>query len=157
MLRAKCWVALLFGLVLRTTALGQVSWSLDTTQIQWGEPAVLTAEWLLSVKDLTSGVAAPEQWPAWKDTIVDGLEVLESSAVDTLAAPTDTKTDVLLRKTWELTSWDSGFIVIPPAQFGKQETTPLLLQVLTPDVAADAQPRPPVDIVEVNWLSLIHI
>lgn len=151
MFQVKRWAILACWAALSGAAIGQVSWSLDTTQIQWGEPVVLTAEWLLSVEDLTRGVAAPDQWPAWKDTTEGGLEILSSSAVDTLAAPVDTKADVLLRKTWELTSWDSGFVVVPPAQFGNEETPPLLLRVLTPDVAADAQPRPPEDIVEVKW------
>ena len=149
MFQVKRWAILACWAALSSAVIGQVSWSLDTTQIQWGEPVFLTAEWLLSVEDLTRGVAAPDQWPAWKDTTDGGLEILSSSAVDTLAAPVDTEADVLLRKTWELTSWDSGFVVVPPTQFGNEETTPLLLRVLTPDVAADAQPRPPEDIVEV--------
>ena len=57
----------------------------------------------------------------------------------------------MLRKTWTLTSWDSGFVVMPPASFGPYETSPLLIRVLTPVLAEDAQPMPPADIVAVEW------
>ena len=141
------WVAL----GLSVSSHSQVSWSVDTTQIQWGEPVQLTAEWLLTMTDLQSGVADADAWPAWTDTTNAGLEILTTSQVDTLAAPLDSEADVLLTKTWTLTSWDSGFVVLTPERFGPHETSPLLLRVLTPDVAEDAQPMPPADIVAVEW------
>ena len=40
---------------------------------------------------------------------------------------------------------------MPPASFGPHETSPLLIRVLTPVLAEDAQPMPPADIVAVEW------
>lgn len=133
------------------TTWSQVEWSLDTSRIQWGERLTLTADWLLTAEELGSGVADSSAWPAWTDTTAGGLEVLASSPLDTLPAPAGAQSDVLLRKKWVLTSWDSGFVVIPPAQFGPYETTPLLIEVLTPLLAEDAQPANPASIVDVTW------
>lgn len=132
-------------------AWAQVEWSVDTTQIQWGETLTLTADWLLSMEDLQNGVADSTAWPAWTDTTSSGFEIVSSSPVDTLAAPIESGMDVLLRKSWMLTSWDSGFIVMTPESFGPHETSPLLIRILTPVLEEDAQPMPPQDIVEVNW------
>ena len=78
------WVVALVWAMSTLSALGQVQWSVDTTQIQWGEPLQLTAEWLLSMDELQSGVADASAWPAWTDTTSAGLEVLSSSPIDTL-------------------------------------------------------------------------
>lgn len=145
------WVVALVWAMSTFSALGQVQWAVDTTQIQWGEPLQLTAEWLLSMDELQSGVADSNAWPAWTDTTTAGLEVLSSSPIDTLAAPLASGQDILLRKTWTLTSWDSGFVVMPPELFGPHTTSPLLIRVLTPVLAEDAQPMPPADIVAVEW------
>ena len=114
------WVAL----GLSVSSHSQVSWSVDTTQIQWGEPVQLTAEWLLTMTDLQSGVADADAWPAWTDTTNAGLEILATSQVDTLAAPLGSEADVLLTKTWTLTSWDSGFVVLTPERFGLTKPAP---------------------------------
>jgi hypothetical protein len=137
------------GLALASAA--QVEWSLDTNRIQWGEPMELTASWLLSLEDWSAGEADSASWPAWTDTTNGGFEVLASLPFDTLKAPQGSSGDILLKKTWRLTSWDSGFVVLPPTQFGPHRTPPLLVQVLTPDLGADAQPRPAADIVKVRW------
>lgn len=144
------------GLILGTMACGmptqaQVTWSVDTTRIQWGEPLTLTAEWVLTVQDFGAGVADSAAWPAWTDTVAGGFEVLSSSPVDTLAAPSGADGDVVLRKQWQLTSWDSGFVVLPPTRFGPHETSPLLVQVMTPVLEEDATPAPPAPIVDVTW------
>ena len=144
-------LALLAGWVLHLSLSAQVSWSLDTTQIQWGEPLTLTAEWALTLESLNEGMANEEAWPNWTDTTTSGLEILSSTSVDTLAAGLETGADVILRKSWMLTSWDSGFVVLPPERFGPHETEPLLVRVVTPLLEENAQPRPPADIAAVQW------
>ena len=144
-------MAMLAGWALHVALVAQVSWSVDTTQIQWGEPLTLTAEWALTLEALQEGVANEKAWPNWTDTTSSGFEVLSSTPVDTLAAGIETGADVLLRKSWMLTSWDSGFVVMPPERFGPHETQPLLIRVVTPLLEENAQPKPPADIVAAQW------
>ena len=144
-------MAMLVGWALHLAVIAQVSWSVDTTQIQWGEPLTLTAEWSLTLEALQEGVANEEAWPNWTDTTSSGFEVLSSTPLDTLAAGLETGADVLLRKSWTLTSWDSGFVVMPPERFGPHETEPLLIRVVTPSLEENAQPKPPADIVAEQW------
>lgn len=144
-------MATLAGWALHVALVAQVSWSVDTTQIQWGEPLTLTAEWALTLEALQEGVANEEAWPNWTDTTSSGFEILSSTPVDTLAAGIETGADVLLRKSWMLTSWDSGFVVMPPERFGPHETEPLLIRVVTPLLEENAQPKPPADIVAAQW------
>lgn len=139
------------GWTLHVSVAAQVKWSADTTQIQWGEPLTLTAEWMLSLESLQEGMADESAWPNWTDTTTSGFEVLSSTPIDTVAAELETGADVVLRKSWMLTSWDSGFVVLPPERFGPHETEPLLVRVVTPQLAADAQPQPAADIVGVHW------
>ena len=142
---------MLAGWTLHLAAAAQVSWSVDTTQIQWGEPLTLTVDWALTLEALQEGVARDEAWPNWTDTTSSGFEVLSSTPVDTLAAGLETGADVILRKSWMLTSWDSGFVVMPPERFGPHETDPLLVRVVTPLLEENAQPKPPADIAAVQW------
>ena len=144
-------LTLLLGWILHLGVAAQVSWSVDTTQIQWGEPLTLTADWMLSLESMQEGLANEEAWPNWTDTTSSGFEVLSSTPVDTLAAGLETGADVILRKSWVLTSWDSGFVVMAPERFGPHETTPLLVRVVTPLLEDNAQPKPPSDIAAVQW------
>ena len=144
-------MAMLAGWALPLAMTAQVLWSVDTTQIQWGEPLTLTAEWTLTLEAFQTGVANEEAWPNWTDTTSAGFEILSSTPVDTLAAGIETGADVLLRKSWTLTSWDSGFVVMPPERFGPHETEPLLIRVVTPSLEENAQPKPPADIAAVQW------
>lgn len=150
-LQLRSAMATLAGWALPLAMTAQVSWSVDTTQIQWGEPLTLTAEWTLTLEAFQTGVANEEAWPNWTDTTSAGFEILSSTPVDTLAAGIETGADVLLRKSWTLTSWDSGFVVMPPERFGPHETEPLLIRVVTPSLEENAQPKPPADITAVQW------
>jgi len=144
-------LAMLAGWAVHVALVAQVSWSVDTTQIQWGEPITLTAEWALTLEALQEGVANEEAWPNWTDTTSSGFEVLSSTPMDTLAARLETGADVVLRKSWMLTSWDSGFVVMAPERFGPHETEPFLIRVITPLLEESAQPKPPADIFAEQW------
>ena len=130
---------------------GQVSLQPDTTTLQWGERVQLTANWLLTLEELNAGVADSAAWPAWSDTTAGGLEVLAESDLDTLPSPVGAAGDVVLQKSWLVTSWDSGFVVVPPVAFGPHTTQPFMLEVVTPNLEPDAQPQPAQGIVVFEW------
>lgn len=134
-----------------SSMLGQLELRVDTAKIQWGEPIQLTAEWLLQANELSAGLGAPSQWPNWADSIPNGFEVLDASPLDTIPAPLDASGDVMLRKTWTITSWDSGFVVLAPGQFSSLRSNPILIEVRTPILEDDAQVRPPTNLIEVHW------
>ena len=130
---------------------GQVSLQPDTTTLQWGERVQLTANWLLTLEELNAGVADSAAWPAWTDTTAGGLEVLAESDLDTLPSPVGAAGDVVLQKSWLVTSWDSGFVVVPPVAFGPHTTQPFMLEVVTPNLEPEAQPQPAQGIVVFEW------
>ena len=130
---------------------GQVSLQPDTTTLQWGERVQLTANWLLTLEELNAGVADSAAWPAWTDTAAGGLEVLAESDLDTLPSPVGAAGDVVLQKSWLVTSWDSGFVVVPPVAFGPHTTQPFMLEVVTPNLEPEAQPQPAQGIVVFEW------
>ena len=117
---AAVWVCGM--LVLPFQGWSQVSLQPDTTALQWGERVQLTANWLLTLEELNAGVADSAAWPAWTDTTAGGLEVLAESSLDTLPSPVGASGDVVLQKAWLVTSWDSGFVVVPPVAFGPHMT-----------------------------------
>ena len=148
-IRSAIWV---FGmLALPFQGWSQVSLRPDTTALRWGERVQLTANWLLTLEELNAGVADSAAWPAWTDTTAGGLEVLAESSLDTLASPAGASGDVVLQKAWLVTSWDSGFVVVPPVAFGPHMTQPFMLEVVTPDLEQEAQPRPAQGIVVFEW------
>ena len=144
-------VGLMAMLALPCLGWGQVSLQPDTTTLQWGERVQLTANWLLTLEELNAGVADSASWPAWSDTTAGGLEVLAESDLDTMPSPAGASGDVVLQKSWLVTSWDSGFVVVPPVAFGPHTTQPFLLEVVTPNLEPEAQPQPAQGIVVFQW------
>ena len=150
-------VGLMAMLALPCLGWGQVSLQADTTTLQWGERVQLTANWLLTLEELNAGVADSAAWPAWSDTTAGGLEVLAESDLDTLPSPVGAAGDVVLQKSWLVTSWDSGFVVVPPVAFGPHTTQPFMLEVVTPNLEPEAQPQPAQGIVVFEWTLWEHI
>ena len=111
----------------------------------------------LTLEELNAGVADSAAWPAWTDTTAGGLEVLAESSLDTLPSPVGAAGDVVLQKSWLVTSWDSGFVVVPPVAFGPHTTQPFMLEVVTPNLEPDAQPQPAQGIVVFEWTLWEHI
>lgn len=148
-IRSAVWVCGMLALPFQVW--NQVSLQPDTTAMQWGERVQLTASWLLTLEELNTGVADSAAWPAWTDTTAGGLEVLAESDLDTLPSPVGTSGDVVLQKAWLVTSWDSGFVIVPPVAFGPHMTQPFMLEVVTPDLEKEAQPRPAQGIVVFEW------
>ena len=148
-IRSAIWVCGMLALPFQGWS--QVSLRPDTTALRWGERVQLTANWLLTLEELNAGVADSAAWPAWTDTTAGGLEVLAESSLDTLPSPVGASGDVVLQKAWLVTSWDSGFVVVPPVAFGPHMTQPFMLEVVTPDLEQEAQPRPAQGIVVFEW------
>ena len=89
---------------------------LDTSNILIGEQAHLTIDVRFPaelIKDKKHFV----QWPPLNDTLSDNIEIIDKTTIDTILS-TDQKT-LLLSQTLLITSFDSGFFVIPPLRFLK--------------------------------------
>ena len=122
--------------LLLNTALAQVytaAAKLDTNRILMGEQADLQLKVFMPAELLKE----PDkfiQWPALTDSISKEIEIVEASAIDT-SFSTDKKT-AFLTQNLTLTSFDTGFFVIPPFRFLKGgdssrffETQAMLLEV----------------------------
>lgn len=112
---------------------------IDTTKILIGEHLRLKID-VRYPAELKNNPEHTIIWPAYTDTITEKIEIVEQSNIDTLLS-SDQKT-ILLSKTYVITSFDSGFVVIPPFIFYNSldttrpfETQPLLIEVQT--VAVD--------------------
>lgn len=146
-MRGSKWLLSIACLV-ALPAKGQFTLEADTNRIQWGERVTLTATWMTSLAALK---ATPETtWSAWQDSLETSLDVLKTHPLDTAAAPPSSGMEVMVSQSWEATSFDSGFVAIAPLALGAMASNALTIQVLTPDLDAEAQPRPPADIVGVH-------
>lgn len=103
-------------------------------------------------------------WPQFKDTLTKSIEILAKSGIDTIAIEGTNKKN--LRQVLNITSFDTGFIVIPPLNFeisrqgsspGMVATEPLLLQVDKPkiDPAADIKDIKPIYKAPITFKELI--
>jgi len=112
------WSALLFGQQL----------SLDTNTIRIGEQISLniTAEFELEENAI---------WPAFNDTIITGIEIIERGNVDSVK----TESKLILFQNFTITAWDSGAYYIPPIVFNEDKKTEgFLLNVQTIDFGEEA-------------------
>lgn len=112
---------------------------IDTSKILIGEQIKLKID-VRYPAELKNNPAHNILWPNLNDTITKQIEIVEQSDIDT-SLSTDQKT-ILLSKTYVITSFDTGFVVIPPISFFNSldttrpfETQPLLIEVQT--VAVD--------------------
>ncbi len=73
-------------------------------------------------------------WHAFADTITRQIEIVQAFAIDTVR----TESRYELSQTLVITSFDTGYVVLPPIAFGtgenRIETNPLLLHVVAPQV-----------------------
>lgn len=127
----KTYFVIAFVLVVSAGWCQQVSITsaLDTNRILIGEQTVLHLK--ASNLPTLSGLV----WPAWPDTL-SGVEVLSSSR-DTL----ENKGFFNIEEHFVLTSFDSGFVVIPPFAINLDEdqfeTEPQILNVGTVEISSD--------------------
>ncbi|MDQ3190106.1 MAG: hypothetical protein M3Q58_00775 [Bacteroidota bacterium] len=107
---------------------------LDTNSIPLGGQTVLQLK-VFVPSDLLNDQGKFIQWPLLKDSISSNIEIVESSGIDTSFSK-DNKTAFLIQNL-NITSFDTGFFVIPPLRFLKSgdsarffETQPILLKVI---------------------------
>lgn len=98
---------LIFHLVSSTTAIAQTI-KADSTRFPIGGKINLTIEVPFNKGDIVN-------WPVFKDTITSSLEILSQSKIDTIV--NDETGDQLLRQIVSITSFDTGFMVMPPFSF----------------------------------------
>lgn len=104
---------LIFIFLLSSNALFSQTISVDTNSILIGQQINLTIR--NEISDVTI-------WPIYNDTIVNGIEIINSSNIDT--------SEEFLSQTFTITAWDSGSYYIPPIQFSENsKTTGILLNV----------------------------
>lgn len=137
------WKLIILLLALSWNGFAQkVSVSSDTNAILIGEQVKLDLKYHLPANKL--GL-----FPVFKDTITSFLEIVSKSTIDTTIAESG---DQLLQQQLVITSFDTGYHIIPPLPFGlmeKGDTTfqilqsePLLLNVFTVEVDTTKDIKP---------------
>ncbi|HMM11762.1 MAG TPA: hypothetical protein PKE03_06685 [Bacteroidales bacterium] len=104
------------------------------------------------------------QWPVFGDTLNKQIEILSKSEPETL--PIDNNRNVLMRQNLTITSFDTGYISIPPIDFQFTpsgdtlrfiaSTNPLMLRVFLPDVDT-AAPIKPIKGIENQRITLAEV
>jgi len=127
-----------------------VSATIDSQQILIGDQVNL---------DLTVEIAdnSTVAWPVFKDTITGQLEVVEVSIPDTIKKETG---ETVIHQRLVITTFDTGYIVVPPIQFVFNQdsaqllaTEPMLIAVSDVAVDMEAEIKPIKDPYDVpfNW------
>ena len=80
---------------------------------------------------ITNKVTSTKIWPTYNEFLVEGIEIIKASKIDT--------TDAVITQEFVITAWDSGSYFIPPIAFSENsKTQALLLNVQTIILAEDA-------------------
>lgn len=109
--------------------------SIDTSKIKIGEPVKLKID-VRYPAELNKNRTHQITWPGYTDTITKSVEIIEQGKIDTSLS--SDKNTVLLSRIYTITSFDTGFIVVPPLRFFPAdnpdrffETQAMLLEVLS--------------------------
>ena len=95
--------------------------TLDTNAILIGEQIKFKIE--------CKNINKPINWPIFQDTIINGIEIISKSEIDTISEydkNTDNQTFSLSQE-YIITAWDSGSYYIPPFKLKNDITTEALL------------------------------
>ena len=68
---------------------------------------------------ITNGVNTTKVWPTYDEFLVEGVEIIKASEIDTA--------DGVIRQQFIITAWDSGSYYIPPIAFSENSKTEGLL------------------------------
>lgn len=156
-LKQLTFLLLLFVLGQGSTFAQEVNASLQNESIRIGEQTTIKLE--VSFPIGTSTVMLPNL----KDTLTKEITVVEVSEVDTIFDESDVQTKIYSQSI-TITSWDSGYHVIPPFVFlvgtDSLKTKPLLLEVNTISISPDQDIKDIKSIIEVpfslwDWI-LVH-
>ena len=81
---------------------------------------------------ITNKVTSTKIWPTYNEFLVEGIEIIKASKIDT--------TDAVITQEFVITAWDSGSYFIPPIAFSENsKTQDLLLNVKSIILAEDAE------------------
>jgi len=118
-------VFILFNLITSIFCFGQTAIvSLDTNTILIGEQITFKIECL----DIDKAI----NWPLFNDTIVNGIEIINKSEIDTVSNSIDDKKTYSFSQEYLITSWDSGVYYIAPIKLNSNLSTEgLLLNVMS--------------------------
>jgi hypothetical protein len=100
-------IILFILLVSNTTAIAQTI-TADSTRFPIGGKIILTIEVPVSEGDIVN-------WPVLNDTLTKSIEILSKSKIDTITNEETGQT--ILRQIVSITSFDTGFMVLPPLSF----------------------------------------
>lgn len=98
--------------------------TLDTNAILIGEQIIFKIECV----DIDKAI----NWPLFNDTIVDGVEIISKSEIDTILNSNTDKKTYSFSQEYLITSWDSGAYYIAPIKLNSSLSTEgLLLNVMS--------------------------
>ena len=98
--------------------------TLDTNAILIGEQIIFKIECV----DIDKAI----NWPLFNDTIVDGVEIISKSEIDTISNSNTDKKTYSFSQEYLITSWDSGAYYIAPIKLNSSLSTEgLLLNVMS--------------------------
>jgi hypothetical protein len=119
----------------------------DTGRISWGERATITLRLGLELGENSTG------WPIWEDTIPGGLEILSTSKIDTILPQKDDpdQWDMIVEQSWEVTAWDSGYVVIPEIEVMGEKSAPVMIQVVPTRTGEAPEMMPAAEIINIEW------
>ena len=118
-------VIILFNLTASVFCFGQTAIvSIDTNTILIGEQITFKIECL----DIDKAI----NWPLFNDTIINGIEIISKSEIDTILNITNDKKTYSFSQEYLITSWDSGAYYIAPIKLNSNLSTEgLLLNVMS--------------------------
>lgn len=119
----------------------------DTGRIAWGERATFTLRLGLEIGEKHT------EWPAWEDTIPGGLEILSTNKIDTILPQKDDPGwwDMIVEQSWVVTSWDSGYVVVPEIEVMGEKSNPVMIQVMPTRTGEAPELMPHAEIITVEW------
>ena len=121
----KKLIFILFTLNISLFCFGQKAIiTLDTNIILIGEQTIFKIECL----DINKTI----NWPLFNDTIVEGIEIISKSEIDTISNSNADKKTYSFSQEYLITSWDSGAYYIAPIKLNPNLSTEgLLLNVMS--------------------------
>lgn len=128
-------IAILLCFTLATFA-GSLTFKTDSSTYLIGEQAVFT----LKYKGESDVI-----WHGFKDTLTKELEIVELSRIDTVSAG-EYEQKVFV------TSWDSGYFVVPPIKIGENQSAPSLLRFNTVQIDPQTDFKPIKEQMDTPWV-----
>jgi len=114
----KTWVLNILLFCSSTFITAQFTCNVDSNNYLIGEQAIIYLEYK------GTGDFA---WPTLMDTLTKELEIVNVSKIDTIISGEN----LLLSQKLHITSWDTGYFIVPPIVSGELQTAPFLLRFNT--------------------------